>query len=114
MSEKKHLYILWTNGDVEAAEKMVFMYGVNSLLKGWWEDVTIILWGGSTKLAAKNETVKDLISKALENGVHISACRACADMYGVVENLEDQGIEVIHWGEQMTHLLKNDEKLLTI
>ena len=39
-----HLYILWTNGNVETAEKMVFMYGINSLLHDWWDEVTIILW----------------------------------------------------------------------
>jgi hypothetical protein len=40
MEKKDHLYILWTNGDPITAEKRVFMYGINSLLKGWWEKVT--------------------------------------------------------------------------
>ncbi|SDK48268.1 hypothetical protein SAMN05660337_0593 [Maridesulfovibrio ferrireducens] len=114
MSDKTHLYILWTNADVEAAEKMVFMYGVNSLLKGWWEEVTIILWGGSVKLAAENETIKQLISSALKAGVNMSACRSCADMYGLVGEIEAQNIEVIYWGEPLTDLLKNNEKLLTV
>ena len=45
MKEKSHLFILWTNGNPITAEKMVFMYGINSLLKGWWEHVTLIIWG---------------------------------------------------------------------
>ena len=114
MSEKTHLYILWTNADVEVAEKMVFMYGVNSLLKEWWEEVTIILWGPTVKLATENETVKKLISKALDAGVNMSACRSCAEMYGLVGDIEAQNVEVIYWGEPLTDLLKNNEKLLTV
>ncbi|WP_027720662.1 hypothetical protein [Maridesulfovibrio zosterae] len=114
MTEKKHLYIIWTNADVETAEKMVFMYGINALLKGWWEESTIVIWGPTAKLAATNEVVKELIHKANDAGVIMAACRACSDMYGVTADLESQNIEVIHWGERLTKLLKNDEKILTI
>lgn len=39
------LVVLWTSGDREVALKMVFMYTLNSKLKGWWKDVTLIVWG---------------------------------------------------------------------
>ena len=42
MSKKTHLYVLWTNGNPITAEKMIFMYTINSLIKGWWEKVTLI------------------------------------------------------------------------
>ncbi|SMF23878.1 DsrE family protein [Desulfovibrio gilichinskyi] len=114
MSDKTNLYILWTNADAEVAEKMVFMYGINSLLKGWWEDVTIILWGPTVKLATENDTVKKLISTALDAGVNMSACRSCAEMYGLVGDIEAQNVEVIYWGVPLTDLLKNNEKMLTV
>ena len=114
MEEKNHLYILWTNGDPITAEKMVFMYGVNSLLKGWWENVTLIIWGAPAKLSAENTDIQTLIKKAQDAGVHITACKACADQLGVTEALEKLDIEVIYWGEPLTKLLKNDEKILTI
>lgn len=31
------LVILWTSGDREVALKMVFMYGLNAKVKGWWK-----------------------------------------------------------------------------
>jgi len=43
MSKKTHLYVLWTNGDPITAEKMVFMYTINSLIHGRWEKVTLII-----------------------------------------------------------------------
>ena len=43
------LNVLWTSGDLITAEKMLFMYPHNAKLLGWWEDVTLIIWGASTQ-----------------------------------------------------------------
>jgi hypothetical protein len=114
MGEKNHLNILWTNGDPITAEKMVFMYAVNSLRKGWWEKVTVIIWGAPTKLSAESTEIQGEIRKALDAGVHLTACKACADQLGVTETLEKMNIEVKYWGEPLTTILKNGETLLTI
>ena len=114
MEKKDHLYILWTNADPVTAEKMVFMYGTNSLLKGWWEQVTLIIWGTPAKLSAESPEIQDKIKAALNAGVHITACKACADQLGVTETLEKMNVEVIYWGVPLTNILKNGETLLTI
>jgi len=114
MSEKKHLYVLWTNADLITAEKMVFMYTVNSLLKNWWEKVTLIVWGATAKLVSEDENIQKMVKRALEAGVHISACKACADQLGVTETLEKLNIEVKYWGMPLTEILKNEDTLLTI
>ena len=114
MSDKNHLYVLWTNGDPITAEKMVFMYTINSLLNGWWDKVTLIVWGATTLLVSENEAIQAKIKEAREAGVHITACKACADQLGATDSLEGLGIEVIYWGVPLTELLKNGEKLITI
>ena len=114
MSDSKHLYVLWTNDNPITAEKMVFMYTINSLIHGWWGKVTLIVWGATTKLVSENADIQEKIKEALEAGVHITACKACADQLGVTDDLEKLGIEVIYWGVPLTDILKNDEKLLTI
>lgn len=114
MGKKDHLYILWTNGDPITAEKMVFMYGINSLLKGWWEKVTLIIWGTPAKLSVENIEIQNKIKTALDAGVHVTACKACADQLGVTEALENMNVEVIYWGEPLTKILKSGETLLTI
>ena len=114
MEEKSDLYILWTNDNEITAEKMVFMYGINSKLQQWWKNVTIILWGAPVKLTAENRAIQKLIKEAKEAGVHLTACKACADQLGVTDILEDLDIEVIYWGEPLTKLLKDNEKLITI
>ena len=114
MSNKTHLYVLWTNDNPITAEKMVFMYTVNSLIHGWWEKVTLIIWGATAKLVSEDETMQEKIKEALDAGVHITACKACADQLGVTEILEKMNIEVKYWGVPLTDLLKREETLLTI
>ena len=114
MSEKDHLYILWTSESLVTAEKMVFMYAINSLRKGWWKEVTVIVWGAPALLIKENESMKNKVKKAIDEGVNMTACRACADQLGATDVLEELGIEVIYWGEPLTSLLKEGEQLLTI
>lgn len=111
---KIHLYVLWTNDNLITADKMVFMYTINSLLYGWWEDVTLIVWGATAQLASENEQIQSRIQEAQDAGVEVVACKACADQLGVSEKLEALGIEVKYTGVMMTGILKNDEALLTI
>ena len=114
MSKKTHLYVLWTNDNPITAEKMVFMYTVNSLIHDWWEKVTLIIWGAPAKLVSEDDNIQKLVTEALEAGVHITACKACADQLGVTETLEKLNIEVKYWGIPLTEILTSEEKLLTI
>jgi hypothetical protein len=114
MTRKTHLYVLWTNGNPVTAEKMVFMYSINSLIQGWWEKVTLIIWGEPAKLVSEDITIQKKVKEALDAGVQVTACKACADQLGVTEILEKLQIEVKYWGLPLTELLKNNEQLLTI
>jgi hypothetical protein len=114
MKDKEHLYILWTNSDPVTADKMVFMYALNGLKKGWWKEVTIVIWGSTAKLAGENAEVQSRIKELLAIGVKFSACKACADELGVTEKLLVLGIEVKYWGQPLTEIIKAGQFLLTI
>ena len=114
MDNRKRIYILWTNQDPVIAEKMVFMYALNSKLRKWWDEVIIIVWGGSTKLIAENKQIQDKIKDLIKEGVEFSACKACAEQLGAVDVLEKLGIEVKYWGQPLTDIIQNGEKLITI
>ena len=58
MKENSDLYILWTNDNPVTAEKMVFMYGINSILRGWWDSVTIIVWGATASMVSENTDIQ--------------------------------------------------------
>ena len=114
MANTSKLHILWTNDNFITAEKMVFMYATYAKKANLWDEVEIIIWGATTKLAAENKQIQELIEEAKLEGVHISGCKACADQLGVSEILEGLDIELIYQAGPLTQILKNDEKLLTI
>jgi hypothetical protein len=113
-NKQAKLAVLWTSADREVALKMVFMYTYNAKLKGWWDDVTLIIWGPSSKLLSKDIELQEYVKKAQKIGVKVQACRACSDMYEVTENLEALDIEVIYMGEPLTKYLKEGWKVITL
>ena len=108
------LKVLWTSGEREVALKMVFMYTLNAKKQDWWDDVTLIIWGPSSQLAAVDTEIQDYLQKMKEAGVKLQACKACSDQYGVTDKLEDLGVEVKYMGEPLTEFLKGpDTKVVT-
>ena len=113
-AEKKSLVVLWTSGDREVALKMVFMYTLNARLKGWWEEVILIVWGPSAELLCRDEELQEKIARMKEAGVVLEACKACCDLYGVSPDLEALGIEVKYMGAPLSDYLKEDRAVLAL
>ena len=113
-ADKKSLVVLWTSGDREVALKMVFMYTLNAKLKGWWEEVILIVWGPSARLLSLDEELREKIRQMKEAGVVLEACKACADLYSVSADLEALGIEVKYMGTPLSDYLKEDRAVLAL
>jgi len=111
---ENELFILWTSSDETTFDKMINMYARNGIKNGWWEKITIIIWGGSTQLVKNSSIVQQGIQDLISQGVFLTACQACAERVGAAEMLIDLGVEVRYWGEPLTELLKQNKKLLTI
>jgi hypothetical protein len=106
--------MLWTNAQKQTVHNMVFMYSVNSMLHGWWDEVTVLIWGEPARLSAEDAEVQADIARAKEAGVRVIACKACAENLGTVDALEKQGVEVFYTGVFLTDWLKSGDKLLTV
>jgi len=106
--ESSRLAVLWTSGDRDVALKMVFMYTLNAKKQGWFDQVQLIVWGPSSKLLSVDEELQASIAEMKDAGVELTACKACADSYGVSEKLESLGIEVKYMGVPLTEMLQSD------
>ena len=106
------LVVLWTSGDPEVAEKVCFMYTHNAKIQGWFDEVTLVVWGPSAKLLAQNPDLQKRVKAMIEDGIKVEACVACADMYGVAQDLRDMGIDVKGMGVPLTGYLKSGAKML--
>ena len=113
MEKENRLIILWTSGDPEVAKKMVFMYTINAKKQGWWQDINFIIWGPSSKLLSENQELQDKIKDFIKAGIKVKACKACADQYGVTDDLVELGIEVKYMGEPLTDYIKSESKVIT-
>ncbi len=113
-NEKKKLLVLWTSGDRETAMNMVFMYSLNSKLKGWWDEVTLLVWGASTKLLGQDEEIQGKLKALQAAGVGIIACKACAANLGLVEKLESLGVEVFFTGEYLSKRIQAGDHVLSV
>lgn len=112
MNEADKLVVVWTSGDKDVAMKMVFMYTYNAKKQGWWDDVTLLVWGPSSKLLSEDKDLQDYVKKMMDSGVHIMACKACADQYGVADKLKALGVTVKYTGQDLTKFIK-ERKVVT-
>jgi hypothetical protein len=108
------LNILWTTDNKDTVQHMLVMYAINSKANGWWDEVNIIIWGASARLAGTDAEVQADITEMLDNGIKIEACKACTDHFGVSNDLQKLGINVRFMGVPLTEYIKSGEKLLTI
>lgn len=105
---KDNLLIVWTNGDIEVANKFPLLYSSVILDRGYWKSAHLMLWGPSIKLAKDNKQIQEQLLKIQKTGVKMSACIVCVEDYESTSTLEKLNIEVTHTGELLTKALKDD------
>jgi hypothetical protein len=82
------------------------MYTFNAKKHGWWEDITLLVWGPSAKLLTEDEDLQNYVKEMLDIGIHVLACKGCADLYGIADKLEDIGVTVKYTGVDLTNFIK--------
>ena len=107
--EADKLAVLWTSGDPAVAHKVCFMYTHNAKKAGWWGEIQLIVWGPSSKLLAEDKKLQAAVKAMMADGVEVKACKACADSYGISDDLAALGIDVKSMGKPLTRILKSDQ-----
>jgi len=110
---KNRLLIVWSSQDKEVAEKLVLMYSSVMLPRNYWDEAILMIWGPSAKLLSEDTALQKKVQEIALTGVKLQACVVCTDDYGVSDNLEGLGVELIHTGEMLTHALQNNWKVIT-
>jgi len=106
------LAVIWSSADPDVAHNVCLMYTHAAKQAKWFEDVTLIVWGPSSKLLSEDKKLQDKIGEMINSGVTIQACVVCADRYGVTEDLRGMGIEVKPMGKPLSEMLKTGWKVL--
>lgn len=109
-----NINILWTSDNKLTALTLIGMYTVNSLKNNWWDNVTVIIWGGVNELIAKDKEVQEVVKTMIDKHVKVYACEVCSDKANTTQLLKDLGVEVKYMGNPMTKLLQSEDKFITI
>lgn len=113
MDDSDKLCVVWHSADPETAESVAFMYPWNAKVKGWFKEVTFVIWGPSAKTLAESPSLQAQLRQMMEAGLKVQACVACARMFGVEGELADLGIDVRPMGEPLSQMLKQGWKVIT-
>lgn len=114
MSKDEKLNILWTTDNKDTIFNMLSMYAINSIKRGWWKQINIILWGASVKLVANDTQVQTEVLEMLQAGISIEACQDCCENFNVTPVIKKLGITVKYMGASFTQYIKDGEKILTM
>ncbi len=108
------LVVLWKSDHIIDIEEMITPYILASKRNKWWDEIDVIIWGGSQKIVSTNLKVQKRVKLMISQGIHVCACKKCAEDLNVKENLEALNINVIYTGELLTQALKSDAKVITL
>jgi hypothetical protein len=88
---------------------MCLMYTHAAKSAKWFDEVLLIVWGPSSRMLAADKDVEAKVKSMMDDGVVVQACVACADSYGVSDDLRAMGIEVKPMGKPLSDLLQSDD-----
>ena len=107
------VFVILTSGDREVALECGLVYPFHAAKNKWMDEVKVIIFGPSEKLAAYDTEVRDRITEIQKLGVEILACKWCADRMEITDMLEKTGIKVEYVGPVISQLLKDGWASLT-
>ena len=103
------LVVVWTSGDPDVAHRVALMYTHAAKRAGWFQNVRLIIWGPSQRILVGDKDLQAKIAQMREDGVVVEACIACANSFGVADQLRDLGLPVEGMGPPLTRFLKADD-----
>ena len=65
--EPSKLVVVWTSGDREVAQKMVYMYTYNAKKNEWWDTIRFVVWGPSSKLLSEDKELQNYLKKMIND-----------------------------------------------
>lgn len=110
----KKVKILWTTDNKETALHMVCLYAHNAILKGWMDEVEVLVWGASQRLISEDLEVQSKVQMMINDGVKVVACLKCADSMDITQSLQSCNIDVFYTGELLSSWVNSGESIVSV
>lgn len=109
---KNELLIVWSTDNKETIINLICLYAFNAKAKGWFDEVTILIWGASQQILCEDEEIKSHIEQMRKIGIKLIACKKCSENMYIEEQLENCGIEIYYTGKFLSDWLKSGKPIL--
>jgi hypothetical protein len=107
------LVIIWTNADKEIALKTSLAYALNSKLNGWMQNVTVLAWGPSVQLLAKDKDIQTAFTYMKQAGITILVDKKCVEEYNVVKEIDAMKLETKSLIKPLSIYIRQKRTILT-
>jgi hypothetical protein len=107
------LVIIWSSADKEMALKTALSYALNSRLNGWINNVTLLVWGPSVQLLAKDKDIQNVFIYMKQAGVTILVDKKCVEEYELTKEIEVLNLEVKSMGKPFSDFIRQKRTILT-
>ena len=110
---KNEVMIVWATDNRDTILNTICLYALNAKVEGWFDDVTLVVWGASQQVASEDEEIIAKIKEMIAAGVKIVACKKYAENKYIESHLESCGIEVFYTGKLISDWAKSGKPLMT-
>lgn len=111
---KKEAKILWTTDNKETSINMVLLYAHNAKLKGWMDEVIVLVWGASQELIVQDKDIQQKVKLMVKDGVKVVACLKCAENLELEVGLKSCNIDLFYTGELLSQWINSGDTIITV
>ncbi len=109
-----NILVIISSGEEAAGKAMTGMrFAYNAAKNKWLNDVRIILFGPSEKLATTNQEFASMLKDAIKDGIIPNACSGVATKENITEKLVSLGLSVDPIGPIVSSYIKKGYEVIT-
>ncbi|MBS3769708.1 MAG: hypothetical protein KGY69_05600 [Bacteroidales bacterium] len=102
--------IIWTSGKPDIFLESIEPYCEACFTNNDHEDLTLIAWGSSVDLLAKDAAIREELASLIEMGVKVKASATLAAKYDCNEKLKEIGVEITDINKLLTEFLRDEAR----
>jgi len=109
------LLIIWKSDNDIDINNFITPFASNVKKQNWMEDVSVLIWGASAHKIKEDKNAQEKVLKLIESGIHVLACKYCAEQCDAATVLNELGVEVIYTGVYLSEKLNDlNYRVITI
>lgn len=111
---KKELLVLWTTDNKETILNMICLYTYNAKIKGWFDEVTLLVWGASQQVLSEDIEIQAKIKDMQQAGIRVIACKKCCENMYIEKQLASCDVEIFYTGELLSDWMNLGKPFLSV